>query len=171
MNRTYSKVLSGLVGGLAGGLVVSAILQAAVALGVDPASDLVQMQRRALLKSGRPSRAPKASTTLPEEAVGHGWHLALSGALGAIYAASRQQLDRKPAANGAIWGLLFYPLAFWLLGPLTGLTERPWRERKDLLFRRPLVHLAFGATTGSVAALVDRAISEEATRPQPTAAN
>ena len=158
MNRALVRAVAGVAGDLVGGVVVSVLVQTTVALGVDPASDMVQMQRRGLSRAGGPARESEASTTVMEEAVGHAWHLALSAALGAIYGLFRKRLDRRPLASGALWGLAFYPIAFWLLGPLSGLTRPPWREPKLLLLRRPLVHLAFGAITGWVASVALRAV-------------
>jgi hypothetical protein len=148
MERDTREVLAGAIGGLVGRLAVSGLLLAAEAAGVDPASDLVKMQRRAAGKLRRPHRAVEAPATPGEEAVGQGWHLVLSAGLGAVYGLLRRRIDLPPAGAGAAFGLAFYPLAFGLAGPALGLTKRPWEERPTMLVRRALVHLVFGAVTG-----------------------
>ena len=68
----------------------------------------------------------------------------------------RRGLGTTAPKAGLLLGLGFHPIAFGLLGPLLGVTRKPWREAPSKVGQNILMHAVFGAVTGFVADRIER---------------
>lgn len=145
-NQRSGRRLAGAVaGGLIAGLGITAMLMAGERKSGQP-SELADLERTGAKRVGR---APPAADALPdgrEQAIIQGGHLALSAVAGAVYAASVDE-DAPVLASGIGFGLAFYAVAHWIVGPLLGLKQPEWRSDGKTIAMHTLNHVGFGLVT------------------------
>jgi hypothetical protein len=138
--------LAGAVAGsLVAGLGLTVMLMAGERKSGTP-SELAALERTAAQKLGVSSPSPEALPSAREQAVIQGGHLALSVLAGAGYAAVTD--EKTPVLAGGIgFGLAFYAVAHWLVGPLLGLKRPEWQSGRSTIGMHALNHIGFGLVT------------------------
>ncbi len=143
-----------LAGAIAGSLVAGSGITAMMIAGERKSgkpSELIDLQRNSARKLRL--QAPDA-TRLPtdtEQVVAQGGHLLLSGIAGTAYAAATSKAT-NPLVGGVVFGLAFYALAHWLVGPLLGVKAPEWTEDRRTIALHAANHVGFGLVTAFAAA-------------------
>ncbi len=146
MKIRFLDLAAGATGGTVAGIVLSVGFLAMERTTGKP-SELVVLGRRTAATLGSPYIYNPDHPALEEQLLSHGGHLALSAALGVLYASIRTVPGFRGAGGGALFGAACYPLLWGLLGPTLRLTPPPVVEGLPRIAGRLGLHAAFGLIT------------------------
>lgn len=154
LNPEAARITAGALGGLAAGALISAMMLGVQAATSRP-SELIVLKRRAGRRPGWDGHWERTRSTLGEELLSHGGHLALSAMAGAAYGALKPR-GTPPLVAGAAMGVGFHALAYGVAGPVLGVTPKLWEDEPANVAEHGFLHLLFGVTTALVAERVAR---------------
>lgn len=149
------RVLGAVAGATAAGLALTALLVRGERTTGAP-SELVTLQRASLSRLGQHVRPDHQMPTIAEQAAAQSGHIGLSVAAGLVYAASTNE-DTPVLRGGLGFGLAFYAIAHWVVGPMLGVKQPEWRTPPGGIGLHALNHVLFGLATAAGAWLGDRA--------------
>lgn len=148
------RVFGAVAGATAAGVVLSALLLRGERQSGAP-SELVAMQRASLSRLRQHVRPEHQLPTVAEQVTAQGGHLALSALAGLVYAATTDA--ETPVVGGGVgFGLAFYVVAHWLVGPVLGVKAPEWQTPPTGIGLHALNHALFGVATAAGARLGER---------------
>ncbi len=148
------RLAGAIAGGLIAGLGITALLVAGERRSGQP-SELATLERNAARKLGVDAPADDVLPSIGEQAVVQGGHLLLSAAAAAVYAVSVDE-EARVLPSGVGFGLAFYAVAHWIVGPLLGVKQPEWRGGAGTIGMHGANHLLFGMATAAGARFARR---------------
>lgn len=144
-SATSKRFAGAIAGGLIAGLGITAMLMAGERKSRRP-SELAELERTGAERLGLETPSADTLPDAREQAIVQGGHLALSALAGAAFAASIDE-EAPVIASGIGFGLAFYGVAHWLVGPLLGLKRPEWQSGGKTIAMHTLNHVGFGLVT------------------------
>lgn len=140
-----SHTAGAIAGGLIGGLAITAMLIAGERR-ARATSELTQLERASAEKLKLDTPPPGFLPSGKEQAFVQAGHLALSALAGAAYAATVEE-DAPVLASGVGFGLAFYGVAHWIVGPLLGVKKPEWTSARKVIAMHTINHIGLGLLT------------------------
>ena len=140
-----TDALAGAIGGLAAGAALTAMMEAALRLGLiqEPLPEKVEGWAEDEFGFG------SGHSSAERKMVAQSAHLLASAGLGALYGALRPRRG-SIFPEGPLFGLGIYAASLAGAGPALGITQGPWAESPAVSGRRVMMHLIFGTITAAV---------------------
>ena len=148
------RMAGAVAGGLLAGIGITAMLMVGEKKRGRP-SELTDLERAATDRLGFETPPADQLPSTAEQAVIQGGHLLLSAAAAAVYAVATDD-DARVVPSGIAFGLTFYAVAHWIIGPALGVKQPEWRADRGTLGMHTANHLAFGLITAATAKAASR---------------
>jgi hypothetical protein len=149
------RLAGAIAGGLVAGLGITAMLIAGERKNGKP-SELAGLERRSAAKIGLEASPAEALPSPGEQAAIQSGHLALSALAAAVFAAATDE-DTDVIPSGIAFGLAFYAVAHWIVGPALGVKAPEWRAAPSTIGLHTANHVLFGLATAAAAKAAARA--------------